>query len=245
VHATLKKLEYLREAEAASVGGAFKVVLLPREKGDATMPANRAALDSLLGAIASSGGRLGIFSSDAHEGPVAASWDDELSKAAVERVDATPGLEAFFAVKDAAAIDDLKSAGVFTARVLKSVMVREMETVIDEGKPITHAALTESLREIMENKEALVKRKVPVEDDAFEVAIEPVVQSGGEGALGVLTPGSAASSTKPLSHDVRVRAQVGGRRAPVEPSPPYAASISPPLPTPASAPSRSSSCRSE
>jgi nucleosome binding factor SPN SPT16 subunit len=156
VHATQKKLDYLRDAAAASADGPLKVVLLPREKGDAAVPANRAALDALLGAIASSGGRLGHFPSDAHEGPVAAAWEDELKKAAVERVDATAGLEAFFAVKDAAAVEDIKAAGIFTARILKSVMVREMESVIDEGKAVSHAAFSEGLAEIIDSRDALV-----------------------------------------------------------------------------------------
>ena len=55
VHATPKNLDYLRDAAAASAGGPLKVVLLPREKGDAAVPANRAALDALLSAVAAAG----------------------------------------------------------------------------------------------------------------------------------------------------------------------------------------------
>ena len=44
-----------------------------------------------------------------------------MSKAGIEKVDASKGIEAFFAVKDDAALGDVKRAGVLAARLFRCV----------------------------------------------------------------------------------------------------------------------------
>jgi nucleosome binding factor SPN SPT16 subunit len=211
VHATTKKLEYLREAETLSAGAAFKVILITREKGDINVPANRAAIDTLLLAARADGStRLGHFPTDTLEGVVAAGWVAEVKTAELELVDATAGLEAFFAVKDSFAITEIEAAGMLTARVMKTIMIRDMEGIINDGKIISHAALAGKVTTLLESRESLVSRKVPVDDDNFEAVLPVCFQSGGDYSLAALTPGAVTPSTSTLSHDVII-ASVGMR----------------------------------
>lgn len=212
--ATQKKLDYLASAASATAaGGAVRVVLLPREKGDSSVPANRKALDTLLAAVTASGGKLGYFPSDLLEGDAVAPWKEEVDKAAgsVERVDATRGVEAYLATLDEDAVEDIKKAGQLTARFMKYVLVQDYEDVVNEEKRITHKAFAEAASACASaGREALAKRKVPLDTDDYDIVSGPSIQSGGEYSLEVATPKGDAKAvvctSAGLSHDIVVLA---------------------------------------
>jgi nucleosome binding factor SPN SPT16 subunit len=214
VHASAKKLSYLEPSAAASASQKTKLVLLNRDKGDNSVPANRAAIDRILEAVRSSGGKLGAFPTDAMEGPVAQGWAAEVAKAGLGvggpatadgsgGVDATKGIEGFLAVKDEAALADVRKAGALAARSLKYVVVPDLETVIDEEKKVSADAFAAGLAATFESRAALEGRKVPVDSDNFEAMLGPLVQSGGDYDINVVRPGAVgASPAKPLAYDV-------------------------------------------
>lgn len=87
VHASAKKLDFIRESEKASEAqgpNGIRVKCLLRERGDINQPANRAAVDELLNAIKESGGKLGHFPTDPLEGPLASGWVEEVTKADIK-----------------------------------------------------------------------------------------------------------------------------------------------------------------
>jgi len=205
VFANEKKLSYLQEAVAlAATKGSVKLVLLNREKGDSSVPANRSALDTMLSAVTASGSKLGSFPSDVIEGPTVASWLDEVSRlSGLERVDASRGLEAFFAVYDASAQEDLRKVGALTARSMRQVLVGEFEEIVNQEKKMSNKEFSEACQAIVEDRSALEKKKVALDTDDYDCALPVCVQSGGEGSLAVLTPGAGITpSANTLSHDV-------------------------------------------
>ena len=187
VFANEKKLFHLQEAStlAASRGG-VKLVLLPREKGDGTVPANRSALDTMIAAVSSAGGKMGNFPSDVLEGPTVSLWLEEVSSkvAGLERVDASRGLEAYFAVHDAPAQEDLRKAGNLTGRAMRSVLVGEFEECVNSEKKISHKDFCDSVLALVEDRAVLEKRKVACDTDDFDCALPPALSLGGRGLWG-------------------------------------------------------------
>jgi len=205
IHSSPKKLDYLNNVAAASKGSSVHVRLLPREKGDATVPQNRAALEMMIAAVDAAGKKLGTFSGDNLEGPVVQSWISEVDTApGFSREDATKGAEAFLAVKDSESLNDMKEAGKLVYRSFKKVLIAKMEGVIDSEKKKTHEQLSEEISSVCENRAGLEKAGVeisPKDFENFEVAIPPVVQSGGVYNIALTTPG-VVSTNKTLTYDV-------------------------------------------
>ncbi len=201
VFTTEKKLSYLQPVAAASAG---RLSLVLREKGaDPAAPAIAAAQAKVLGAaVAAARGKLGTFPADALEGAAGAAWAAAVGASGVERVDASRGLEAFFATLDGAALEDVKKAGLLVARVMRDVMQKEFENVVDEGRDSTNRGFAEFVTEAIGSRANLEKRKVPMDTDNFMEVLPVSVQSGGEGVLGVMVPGGPAPSDAPLSQDV-------------------------------------------
>ena len=102
VHGSQKKLDFLRASADASAaaGQPVRLRLLPREKGDATVAANRSALDALLAAVAAAGNKLATFPQDRQEGAMAQGWQQELAAAGVALED---GLRGFVGARNCAA----------------------------------------------------------------------------------------------------------------------------------------------
>ena len=208
IHSSQKKLDYLDNVAAASKGGSVHVRLLPREKGDATIPQNRSALEMMIAAVDATGKKLGTFSGDTLEGPIVQSWISEVDTApGFSREDATKGAEAFLAIKDSESLRDIKEAGKLVSRSFKKVLVPQMEGVFEnDKKTATHEQLSETITAVCDNRAGLEKAGVdvsPKDFENFEVVVPPIVQSGGVYNISVTTPG-LVSTSKALSSDVIV-----------------------------------------
>lgn len=222
LHASAKKLSYLEPAKAQAAGGPVNIELIVREKGDQGVPANAEAFATLVKAITASAtngqaAKLATFPGDKEEGAVVPAWRSTLLEASVESVDGVRGIEGYLAVKDSAAMADMKQAGVLAARCLKYVLVDDMEKAIDKDKKVTNMKLAETAEAVMQEKGQLGTRKVNVDTDNFDVALKPTVQSGGEYNVfihgNVANNAPPASSGKgPLSYDV-IMTHVGMRYA--------------------------------
>jgi nucleosome binding factor SPN SPT16 subunit len=142
------------------------------------------------------------------EGAAVAPWLEEVSKAGTARVDAARGTEAYLAVHDADAMADLHKAGALAARFMRRVLVTDLEAAVNDEKHLTHKAFSDAAAALVGDRAALAKRNVPLDTDDYDAVVGPSIQSGGEGALAVLTPGKdgVASSAAPLSHDVVILA---------------------------------------
>jgi nucleosome binding factor SPN SPT16 subunit len=204
VFTTEKKLSHLQAAAAASTSGPTRLSLVLREKGaDPAAPGIVAAQAKLIDAtVAAARGKLGTFPADALEGAAGAAWTAAVGAAGLERVDASRGLEVFFSTMDGAAVEDAKKAGALAARVMRDVMQKEFENLVDEGRDSTNRGFADFVTEAISSRAALEKRKVPVDNDNFTEVLPVSVQSGGEEALGVMVPGGPVPTDKPLSQDV-------------------------------------------
>jgi nucleosome binding factor SPN SPT16 subunit len=205
MHGTAKKLSYLEPA--ARQAGPVKIVLVTREKGDQTVPANQAAFKTLVDAVVatSPAAKLGNFVGEKAEGVVADAWAAYVLERGVETVDATKGLEMVLAVKDAVSIAELKKAGAVAARALKYVLVAAMEGAIDKERSVTNEKLAEAAAAELEDAAAMEKKKVVVESDDYQTTLKPVFQSGGTYNVhptGTGTTPAAVSPKTPLSYDV-------------------------------------------
>ena len=169
------------------------------------VPANRAALDAMLAAVAAAGNRLAHFPLDPLEGAVAQGWRAELDQAGVTLEEGLRGAEAYLAVKDEEALGEMKAAGKLAARVLRSVALADMEQFINDDKKVSNAELAAGVSATVEDRAKLEKRKVPVDTDSYDQALPLLVQSGGAYTISVTTPKDGAplaSSERPLSYDV-------------------------------------------
>ena len=209
VFASAKKLQYLQGAATLSEapGAPVRIRLLPREKGDDTVPANRAALDLLLAAIAAAGNKVGTFARDPTDGPIAQAWRAELDRAGATPVDATRGAEGFLAVKDATALEETRAAGKLACSTMKRVMVKVMEDTIDVGENTTNRKVAEKLKAIVDEREKLERNGVAIDTDNFDSALPAQVQSGGRYTIAIADqqgPNAGSSDEHPFSYDVIV-----------------------------------------
>ena len=207
VHGSQKKLDFLQPSADASAapGQAVRMRLLPREKGDASVPANRAALDAMVAAVVAAGKRLALFPSDPLDGAVAQGWRTEVDAAGVTLEDGLKGAESYLALKDEEALAEMKAAGKLAARVLRQVALADMEGYINDDKKVSNAALAAGVSATVEDRAKLEKRKVPVDTDSYDQALPLLVQSGGQYTIAVTAPkdGEPPKSTdRPLSYDV-------------------------------------------
>jgi Xaa-Pro aminopeptidase len=142
---TVALLEPLRAALKEAAGA--ELVLHPRAKGDD----GATAIDALLSAARASSETpiLGATLKDAHEGALAALWQQKLQQAEADEpspslkvVSAAEGVASLLALKDDAEAVCVRKAGLLAARVLQDYLLNKMETAIDEGKRVRHAKLS-------------------------------------------------------------------------------------------------------
>ncbi|KAM1160128.1 hypothetical protein ACFX19_033782 [Malus domestica] len=137
---------------------------------------------------------VGHIAREAPEGNLLETWSKKLEDANFQLGDVTNGLSDLFAVKDNDEILNIKRAAVLSASVMTEVVVKKLETVIDEEKKVTHSSLMdEAEKAIMEPSKAKVKLRA----DNVDICYPPIFQSGGQFDL---RP-SAASNDELLYYD--------------------------------------------
>lgn len=129
-------------------------------------------------------------------GTHATEWMDSLSKLdGVEQVNASGGFALMFCQKDSTELSCIKKAAFITGRLMKFALVPEMETVVDEGKKVTHEALAEKTEALLQNPEK-IRAKYDVDD--VEATVQPIIQSGGRYSV----KASAQSSEETMKYDI-------------------------------------------
>jgi nucleosome binding factor SPN SPT16 subunit len=133
----------------------------------------------------------------------------------MENANVVRGLEAYFAVKDAAGLEQVTKAGALTAAIARRVFRSSMEAVFEEEKSETNAALARTVTQSLDNLEAY---KVPRPDtEMFDFGVQPLVQSGGDYNIHITKSGvynQQQSKDSALSPDV-ILFSVGARYGPM------------------------------
>ena len=188
----------MRPAADTSASRAVKLVLVPREKGDA----NRDAMDTMLKAARDTAplGVFGLGDREKETGPVAEGWFTDVASAGVPTVDATRGVELFLASKDEDALAQVKKAGHLTARITRNVFLEQMESAVDERLTKTNAEMSAA---VVGSLEKLPEFKISVDTEDFDFLLGPVVQSGG-GYSAAVTTSTLQSNASRFTDDVIV-----------------------------------------
>ncbi|KAF4755838.1 FACT complex subunit SPT16, variant 2 [Perkinsus olseni] len=96
---------------------------------------------------------------------------------------ATATVSSWMVVKDAEEVENMKRSAVFSTLLMKQVMVRDVESVIENDTKKTHEAICDTVESAAENKDMLARwaKKFPYlgEDKAVDV-IYTLIQSGKE-----------------------------------------------------------------
>jgi len=125
----------------------------------------------------------------------ASSDDDDDKKKKISLVDCSAGLSHVWSVKDEVELDLMKKSSVLSNKILKHGGIPQLETIINEDKPLTHEALATKIDGMIEDPSA-INLKIPPDDVAS--CYFPIVQSGGKYDFRV----SAMSSESMLRYDV-------------------------------------------
>lgn len=113
----------------------------------------------------------------------------------IELVDCAAGLSHVWSVKDDVELDLMKKSSVLSNKLMKHGAIVQLETIINEDKPLPHETLAQKIDSMIEDPSA-IDLKIPPEDVAS--CYFPIVQSGGSYDFRV----SAVSSEKMLQYDI-------------------------------------------
>ncbi|XP_050231916.1 FACT complex subunit SPT16 [Mercurialis annua] len=184
-------LEAVRKPAEEADDGGIDVVMHAKAKNDDGV----AVMDEIFGALNVGSSVLGYIAKEVPEGALLETWNEKLKTAGFEQiVDVTNGFADLLATKDAAEVMNIKKAAFLSCGVMTSVIVPNLENVIDEEKKVTHSSLMdEAEKAIMEPSKAKVKLK----PENCDICYPPIFQSGGDFDL---RP-SAASNDELLYYD--------------------------------------------
>ena len=144
------------------------------------------AFEKCADVIKTAGKKVGILPNTEATGPFADEWKKifgDMSKD-VEEVDVAPALSMAFAIKDENELRSMRTASRIASGLFVDYWVDEMADVLDSGKKITHAALSQKINAKIDDNSFFKKitRMLPEEFDSQQLdwAYGPVVQSGGQ-----------------------------------------------------------------
>ncbi|KAM7259484.1 hypothetical protein ACFE04_015225 [Oxalis oulophora] len=164
-------LEVVKKPAKEAVG--VELVMHVKAKGDD----GNSLMDTIFRSMKDSVKTVGHIAKEAPEGKLLELWSEILKNAEFEIGDISGGLSDLFAFKDKGEIINVKKAAYLSASVMQSVVVPNMENVIDEEKKVTHSSLMEEAEKaIMDPTKAKVKLKA----DNVDICYPPIFQSGGE-----------------------------------------------------------------
>ncbi|KAF4675609.1 FACT complex subunit SPT16 [Perkinsus chesapeaki] len=131
--------------------------------------------------------QVGLLKKEKHAGKMAKGFTNYCSSSDTLAHDsignATATVSSWMVVKDEGEVESMKRSAVFSTLLMKQVMVRDVESVIENDTKKTHEQICDSVESAAENKDMLDRwaKKFPylAEDKAFDV-VYTLIQSGKE-----------------------------------------------------------------
>lgn len=187
--ASKKKIEFLKQVEAAKEDGLPPIKLLVREKNDK----DKANFEKLIEAMrASKGGKVvGVFAKDNFPGEFCESWAAALKGKDFENVDVSNSLAYVMAAKDDAEVLTVKKASLATVDVFLKYLKDTIFEIIDSDKKIKHSKLSEGVESAITDKKYITG----VDTSQLDMCYPAIIQSGGNYSLKF-----SASSDKNVMH---------------------------------------------
>ncbi|KAJ3071143.1 FACT complex subunit spt16 [Podochytrium sp. JEL0797] len=191
--------------DAQEVKDKVPIELFRRGKDDA---ANKALFDQVAELVRAQGGPVGVIAKDKQKGKFADEWKSVLAAKGVQEIDIAAGIATGMAVKDAEDLKNMEMACKLTTTVMQNFFVDEFQAIVDNGKKVTHEALSMQTEDVLLNEKKRMKMRFPKEAhlDSAEWCYTPIIQSGGKYDLK-----PSAQSDKTTLHDGTILCSLGVR----------------------------------
>ncbi|KAJ3025663.1 UNVERIFIED_CONTAM: FACT complex subunit spt16 [Siphonaria sp. JEL0065] len=201
-----KKANILQTLEdAIGIEDKVPLVLFRRGKDEA---ANKALFEELAALVKDAGGKAGVIAKDKQKGKFVDEWKAVVAAKGLQEVDVASGIATGMAVKDAEDLKNMELACKLTTTVLQNFFVDEFQAIVDNGKKVSHEALSLQTEDVLLNEKKRSKMRFTKEAqlDSAEWCYTPIIQSGGNYDL----KPSAQSDKTPL-HDGTIICSLGVR----------------------------------
>ncbi|ORX52677.1 SPT16-domain-containing protein [Hesseltinella vesiculosa] len=153
--------------------------------------------------------RVGVIPKDQFKGKNVDEWTQALGSNSFENVDLTPALSATLVVKDDEELRTMRLAAKVSSNVMTHYFTKEMSTMIDAGKSITHEKLSEMTENVIDDPRVAKVLRLPSEvenSEDLDWCYTPIIQSGG-----VYDLKSSAMSNNKLLHSGVILCSLGIR----------------------------------
>lgn len=178
--ATKKKIDYLRplQERAPKNTSLPKIELLIRDKNDS----NKLNFEKILSSL-KTGRKIGICLKDKFKGEFYAECMSNIftEENNFEKLDVSAGLAYILAVKEDSELQYIQKACNATETIYSKVLCKELTTIIDKEKQVSHAKLSDRLNDAI-SKDAS-RFLEGVDPRLVDTCYMPIIQSGGEYSL--------------------------------------------------------------
>lgn len=175
--ATKKKIDFLRslQEKAPNNGKVPKIELLVRDKNDS----NKANFEKILSVLKFGGKLIGVFSKDKFPGDFYLECIRQLFKDehGFERQDVTAAIAYILAVKEDVELQYIQKACNATETTYSRVLCKELTTIIDKEKRVSHKKLSSKLNDAI-SKDAS-RFLEGIDSRLVDTCYLPIIQSGG------------------------------------------------------------------
>ncbi|KAI9352706.1 FACT complex subunit-domain-containing protein [Obelidium mucronatum] len=203
---SIKKANILQTLEdAMGIEEKVPIVLYRRGKDEA---ANKALFEEFANVVKAAGSKAGVIVKDKQKGKFVDEWKAVIGTKGIEEVDVAAGIATGMAVKDFEDLKNMELACKLTTTVLQNFFVDEFQAIVDNGKKVTHEALSLQTEDVLLNPKKRTKMRFPKEAqlDSAEWCYTPIIQSGGKYDLK-----PSAQSDKTALHDGTILCSMGVR----------------------------------
>lgn len=173
--ATKKKTDFLKTLQATQKEGLPKIELLVRNKDDN----NKANFERILNTLKDSGNNIGIFSKDKFPGDFVKECTQHLfgPDSKFERQDVSSVIAYILAVKEESELQYIQKACSATETTYSRVLVKELTTIIDKEKKVSHKKLSAKLNDAISKDASRFIENLDAR--LVDTCYVPIIQSGG------------------------------------------------------------------
>jgi nucleosome binding factor SPN SPT16 subunit len=127
--------------------------------------------------------QIGVVPNEKPSGSLSQEWESLLNKLSLPTNDCMATLNEIYSSKDNTELDYLKLSSKYSCFVMES-LIRKFETIVDQDKKVTHDTLSGEMITLTEKpqfiKKFIDKVKQNVDEKAFSLMFNPIIQSGGK-----------------------------------------------------------------
>lgn len=127
--------------------------------------------------------KVGVLPKEDPSGPFVTEWKAAFSDISkdIEEVDIAPALSSVMSIKDEKELRAIRDASKASSSLMKDYFVDTMSGILDEGKKMTHKAISQKIADKLDDDKFFRSLKISSGFDAMQLdwALSPLVMSGG------------------------------------------------------------------